>query len=97
MKVWVITRIAGLAHRAARIKSIQHARRSVDMPKRIERTEVLKLLAEGVQLVEVLPHEEYELEHIDGAISIPLRKLEQRAPAELDSSTPVITYCSGSL
>ena len=67
------------------------------MPKRIERTEVQELLAAGAQLVEVLPHDDYELEHIDGAMNIPLRKLEERAPDELEKTKPVITYCSGSL
>jgi rhodanese-related sulfurtransferase len=67
------------------------------MPKRIERAEVQELLAAGAQLIEVLPHEAYDMEHIDGALNIPLQKLEERAPDELDASRPIITYCSGSL
>jgi rhodanese-related sulfurtransferase len=67
------------------------------MPKRIDRSDVRDLLVEGAQLIEVLPHDVYEQEHIDGAMNIPLRELEARAPDELDSSRPVITYCSGAL
>src|SRR2546428_425350 len=37
------------------------------MPKGIDRNEVQRLLSEGAQLVEVLPREEYEEEHLPGA------------------------------
>lgn len=63
------------------------------MPQNVTRNEVLQLAAEGGQIVEVLPSDEYDERHIAGAISIPLRTLGERAPDELDPSRPVITYC----
>ena len=61
--------------------------------KSIRREEVRKLLKEGAQLVEVLPREEYEEEHIAGAINIPLKELNRETALQLDRSRPVIVYC----
>ena len=64
------------------------------MPTAIDRAEVQRLLRdEQAQLVEVLPPDEYEDEHLPGAINMPLRKLEKEARATLDSGRPVIVYC----
>lgn len=63
------------------------------MPQGIDREEVQRLLAEGAQLVEVLPREEYEDEHLPGAIHMPLPKVETEARTRLDPSRPVIVYC----
>lgn len=63
------------------------------MPQSVTRAEVQRLLADGGQLVDVLPREEYDDLHIAGAISIPLKELGARA-AELDRARPVITYCN---
>jgi rhodanese-related sulfurtransferase len=63
------------------------------MPQDIDRDEVQRLLSEGAQLVEVLPREEYEEEHLPGAINLPLRKIESDARTRLDPSRPVIVYC----
>ncbi|HEX9548906.1 MAG TPA: rhodanese-like domain-containing protein [Acidimicrobiales bacterium] len=53
-----------------------------------------KLLAEGAQLVEVLPQAEYDEEHLPGALSLPLKQLDaERAAARLDRGRPVIVYC----
>jgi rhodanese-related sulfurtransferase len=52
-----------------------------------------KLLDEGAQLVEVLPREEYEEEHLPGAINIPLKELNRESAAQLDKGRPVIVYC----
>jgi rhodanese-related sulfurtransferase len=60
----------------------------------VDRDEVQRLLAEGAQLVDVLPAEEYADEHIVGAINLPLKTLDEaRARALLDSGRTVITYC----
>ena len=67
------------------------------MPKGIDRNEVQRLLSEGAQLVEVLPREEYEEEHLPGAINIPLKRLTHDAVAGLDRSRPVIAYCHDDL
>jgi len=58
----------------------------------IDRHEARRLLAGGAQLVEVLPAEEFEEEHLPGAVNIPLKELGERA-SELDRSVPVIVYC----
>ena len=63
------------------------------MPTSILKDEVRELLEEGAQLVEVLPREEYEEEHLPGAISIPLKELDGEAAAGLDRDAPVIVYC----
>ena len=63
------------------------------MPKQIRREEVRKLVAEGAQLVEVLPSPEYEEDHLPGAIHVPLRKIDSQAGEVLDRTRPVIVYC----
>lgn len=63
------------------------------MPKGIDRNEVQRLLSEGAQLVEVLPREEYEEEHLPGAIHLPLRRIETEARDRLDPDRAVIVYC----
>ncbi len=64
------------------------------MPVSIERDEARRLHDEGAQLVDVLPAEEYGALHIAGAVNVPLRELDERAPRELDSGRPVIVYCN---
>jgi len=61
--------------------------------KSIRRDEVRRLLTEGAQLVEVLPREEYEEEHIAGAINIPLKELNRQTALQLNRSRPVVVYC----
>ena len=64
------------------------------MPTSIDRDEVRRLLEqEQAQLVEVLPADEYELEHLPGAINIPLKTLDRETTSALDRSRPVIAYC----
>ena len=65
------------------------------MPRSIDHNEVHRLVAEeGAQLVEVLPAREFGEEHIAGAINIPLKQLDERAPRELDRDRPVVVYCN---
>jgi rhodanese-related sulfurtransferase len=66
------------------------------MPADIGRQEVQDLTRGGAQLVEVLPAEEYEWAHLPGAVSLPLRELDERWE-QLDRSRPVIAYCSDTL
>ena len=63
------------------------------MPTTIDRHHVQELVAKGAQLVEVLPLGEYQEEHLPGAVSLPLRRLEKEALQTLDRSRPVIVYC----
>ena len=67
--------------------------RRKQMPTSIFRDEVQRLLRdEAAQLVEVLPLPEFEGEHIEGAINIPLRDLDEQATSGLDKDRPVIVY-----
>jgi rhodanese-related sulfurtransferase len=64
-------------------------------PRSIDRDEVRRLIAdEKARLVEVLPAGDFEEEHIVGAINIPLKELDERAPRELERERPVIVYCN---
>jgi rhodanese-related sulfurtransferase len=63
------------------------------MPRVIERDEVRRLIEQGAQLIEVLPKEEFEEEHLPGAINIPLRRIDAEAAERLDLSRPVVVYC----
>jgi rhodanese-related sulfurtransferase len=64
------------------------------MPTAIFRDDVRKLLEDGAQLVEVLPHAEYEEERLPGAINIPLKELNRETAEErLRHDAPVIVYC----
>jgi rhodanese-related sulfurtransferase len=64
------------------------------MPTPIDRDELQRLLCEEqAQLVEVLPEDEYEDEHLPGAINIPLKTLDAETTRQLDRQRPVIVYC----
>jgi rhodanese-related sulfurtransferase len=63
------------------------------MPTNIDRNQVQALLKEGAQLIEVLPAEVYEDEHLPGASNIPLAQLDEQAIAGLQRERPVIVYC----
>ena len=52
-----------------------------------------ELVADGAQLVEVLPEQEFEEEHLPGAINLPLKKLNAESAEVLDRARPVIVYC----
>lgn len=63
------------------------------MPEGIDRDRVQELVRSGAQLVEVLPNDEYEDEHLPGAVNIPLKELNADTAAQLDRARPVIVYC----
>jgi len=63
------------------------------MPMDIGREEVRRLVEDKAQLVEVLPKEEYEAEHLPGAMNIPLPQLDRQTTAVLQQDQPVIVYC----
>jgi rhodanese-related sulfurtransferase len=64
------------------------------MPTPIDRDEVQRLLRdEQGQLVEVLPPDEYDDEHLPGAINIPLKTIDRETTRQLDRTKPVIVYC----
>jgi rhodanese-related sulfurtransferase len=56
--------------------------------------DVKRLLDQGAQLVDVLEEEEYEHDHLPGAINIPLKRLDAKTVARLDRERPVLVYCN---
>jgi rhodanese-related sulfurtransferase len=64
------------------------------MPIDVNREDVRRLVAAGAQLLEVLPREEYEDEHLPGAINIPLKELNGQTAAQLARDRPVVIYCN---
>ena len=67
------------------------------MATRINIDELQELIAEGAQLVDVLPAPEYTEAHIPGAINIPLKQLTAATAATLERQRPVVVYCWDSL
>lgn len=63
------------------------------MPQDADRELVQRLLAQKVQVVEVLGQDEYEEWHLPGAVNLPLRNLETDASGQLDHARPVLVYC----
>lgn len=63
------------------------------MSTEIGREQAQQLVAEGAQLVEVLPQEEFHEQHLPGAIHIPLRKIDAGVRASLAPERPVVVYC----
>lgn len=58
----------------------------------IDRSALLDLIEQGAQVVDVLPDAEYEAQHIPGAISIPLRRLDAGTASVLRRDKPVVVY-----
>ena len=63
------------------------------MPRPIGFEQLGHLLADGVQLVEVLPEEDYRELHLPNAINIPLKELDADTTAQLSRTDPVVVYC----
>ncbi len=58
----------------------------------IDRTRLLELIDHGAQVVDVLPDAEYAAQHIPGAISVPLRRLDAETTSALRRDKPVVVY-----
>lgn len=56
-----------------------------------------ELIANGAQLVEVLPEGDYRKAHLPGAINIPLKQLDAGTTAALGHDRIVVVYCWDSL
>lgn len=63
----------------------------------VDLAQLKRLVANGAQLVEVLPEAEYADEHLPGAINIPLKQFDATAAGQLDRTRPVVVYCWDSL
>jgi rhodanese-related sulfurtransferase len=57
-------------------------------------TEVKRLLGQGAQLVDVLGEDEFDHDHLPGAINIPLKRFDATTVARLDRDRPVLVYCN---
>ena len=67
------------------------------MAARVTAEQVRELVDGGGQLLEVLPREEYEEQHLPGAISLPLKELDAEAVAGLSRDKAAIVYCWDSI
>ncbi len=65
------------------------------MPRVIGRDTLVRLLAAGAQLVEVLEASSYKAAHLPGAINIPLWGMTPEAVATLHRDRPLVVYCAG--
>lgn len=63
------------------------------MPTDVDRQRVIALLEADAQLVEVLPADEYDEEHLPHATRLPLKSLDAAAVEALDRARPVVVYC----
>jgi Rhodanese-related sulfurtransferase len=65
------------------------------VPGAVDRHQLRRLVdEEHAQLVEVLPQDEYDEEHLPGALHLPLKQLDAHAAARtLDANRPVVVYC----
>jgi rhodanese-related sulfurtransferase len=63
------------------------------MPTAIDRDQVQQLVGQGALLVDVLPPEEYESQHLPGARNIPLKMLDREGTRQLQQTRPIIVYC----
>ncbi|MFP4024049.1 MAG: rhodanese-like domain-containing protein [Thiohalospira sp.] len=63
--------------------------------KTIKRDELKEKLDNNeVKLVEVLSEEDYNKEHIKGAINIPLERIGTEAKDKFDKDDQIVVYCS---
>jgi rhodanese-related sulfurtransferase len=62
------------------------------MPAEIQRDDVRRLIGAGAQVVDVLPPQEYQEEHLPTAVNVPLKEIKTGAD-RLQRDRPVITYC----
>lgn len=63
------------------------------MVRTVGHEEIANSVGDGLQLIEVLPAQEFEREHIRGAGSIPLTMLDRDTTGHLDHSKPIAVYC----
>ena len=66
------------------------------MPRTVDTDGLRRLLLGGggeVQLLEVLPKPEYDLEHLPGARHVPLATMTRRSVRDLDRGAPAVAYC----
>ena len=67
------------------------------MTTRIWVDELQRLLADGAQLIEVLPEPEYAEAHLPGAVNVRLKQLDADSTRILDRGRQAVVYCWDSL
>jgi rhodanese-related sulfurtransferase len=65
-------------------------------PRSVSAGEAMRLIESGALVVDVRGEREWQRQHIDGSVNIPLDQLERRA-VELPEDRLVITFCTGGL
>ena len=83
----------------ARLANVGRVRReyleSRDTPERVDEADLIARVRQGeVTVLDVRPREEFEAGHVPGAISVPLRELEERL-GSLERGRDVVAYCRG--
>jgi rhodanese-related sulfurtransferase len=63
------------------------------MPTEIDHDEVQRLTVAGALLFDVRERDDYDAEHLPGAVSLPIKTLDRETTAHLDRDRPAITYC----
>jgi rhodanese-related sulfurtransferase len=63
------------------------------MPTSIELPEIQRFMRQGAQIVDVLPADEYDDDHLPGAINIPLKQLDRQTTRVLEQGRPIVVYC----
>lgn len=63
------------------------------MVKLIDREQVRELMAQAAEIVEALPEKEFNEDHLPGAISFPLRRMNKESVGSLDRNRPLVVYC----
>lgn len=58
----------------------------------IDRQQLLQLIDDGGVVIDVLPPAEYRSSHIPGAVSIPLRSLNEASTQSIPRDKPVAVY-----
>ena len=70
-----------------------------NMPHDIQRDRVKELQAQGAAIVETLPQDQFDHEHLSGAVNLPLKELRRETAERLigsDKQRGVVVYCQGS-
>lgn len=67
------------------------------MPTAVDCAQLRRLTDAGAQLAEVLPKDQYDDEHLPGALHVPLKSLTAGTVAHLERHRPIVVYCWGAL
>ncbi|MBV9095913.1 MAG: rhodanese-like domain-containing protein [Streptosporangiaceae bacterium] len=66
------------------------------MAQEVDLERMRRLMAQGAQIIDVLPAREYGEDHLPGAINLPLGRMEAEAARILDPDRPIVVYCADS-